>query len=69
MYIFDFLSISCIYLEIADSALEGGGIWDKSKILGERTMGEYTLLVALGVIALVVIAFHIQMRRQERDRS
>ena len=32
-------------------------------------MGEYTLLVALGVIALVAIAFHIQVRRQESDRS
>ncbi len=27
-------------------------------------MGEYALLVGLGVIALVAIAFHIQMRRQ-----
>ncbi len=32
-------------------------------------MGEYTLLVGLGVIALVAIAFHIQMRRHEHDRS
>ena len=32
-------------------------------------MGEYALLAALGVIALVAIAFHIQMRRQEHDRS
>ena len=32
-------------------------------------MGEFTLLVALGAIALVAIAFHIQMRRQEHDRS
>ncbi len=32
-------------------------------------MGEYTLLVALGVVALVAIAFHIQMRRQKHDHS
>ena len=32
-------------------------------------MGEYTLLVALGVIALVAIAFHIQMRPQKHDHS
>ena len=32
-------------------------------------MGEYALLVVLGVIALGAIIFRIQMHRQEHDRS
>ena len=32
-------------------------------------MGEYTLLVALVVIALGTIIFGIQMRRKDHDRS